>query len=115
MCQQAFACRVDALVVIEQWQEKQATLVVEGTVIEVQVYNGKGRLGTNQQPVSTYYEISGNLYMPLEMRDEATKRLGLFILATNDIGGSLSMADMLSTYKYQQAVEKGFRFLKSPG
>ncbi|MFT5924251.1 MAG: transposase [Paraglaciecola sp.] len=114
MCQQAFACRVDALVVIEQWQEKQATLVVEGTVIEVQVYNGKGRLGTNQQPVSTYYEISGNLYMPLEMRDEATKRLGLFILATNDIGGSLSMADMLSTYKYQQAVEKGFRFLKSP-
>jgi transposase len=83
-------------------------------VIEVQVYNGKGRLGTNQQPVSTYYEISGNLYMPLEMRDEATKRLGLFILATNDIGGSLSMADMLSTYKYQQAVEKGFRFLKSP-
>ena len=114
MCQQAFACRVDALVVIEQWQEKQATLAVEATVLEVPVYKGKGRPGTNQQPVRTYYQISGALYTPLEKRDEATKQLGLFILATNDIKGSLSMAEMLSTYKSQQAVEKGFRFLKSP-
>jgi len=33
---------------------------------------------------------------------------------TNDIDGSLGMADMLSTHKSQHAVEKGFRFLKSP-
>jgi transposase len=52
---------------------------------------------------------------PLGKREEVTKKLGLFILATNDIDGSLSMADMLSTYKSQQAVEKGFRSLKSPG
>jgi transposase len=38
----------------------------------------------------------------------------MFILSTNDVDGSLSMAEMLSTYKSQQAVEKGFRFLKSP-
>jgi transposase len=50
----------------------------------------------------------------LEKRDEATKQLCLFILATNDSGGSLRMAEMLSTYKSQQAVEKEFRFLKSP-
>jgi transposase len=50
----------------------------------------------------------------LEKRDKATKQLDLFILATNDIGGSLSMAEMLSTYKSQQVVEKGFRFFKSP-
>jgi transposase len=99
---------------LKQWQEKQATLAVEATVLDVPVYEGKGRPGKNQQPVRTYYEISGNLYTPLEKRDEATKQLGLFILATNDIGGSLSMAEMLSTYKSQQAVEKGFRFLKSP-
>jgi hypothetical protein len=61
-----------------------------------------------------FYEISGNLYTTLEKRDKATKQLGLLILATNDIGGSLSMADMLSTYKFQQTVEKGFRSLKSP-
>jgi transposase len=83
-------------------------------VLEVPVYNGKGRPGINQQPVRTYYQISGALYTPLEKREEATKQLGLFILATNDIDGSLSMAAMLSTYKSQQAVEKGFRLLKNP-
>jgi transposase len=114
LCQQAFACRIGALAVIEQWQEKQATLAVEATVLEVPIYECKGRPGKNQHPVRTYYEISGSLYTPLEKRDEATKQLGLFILATNDIGGVLSMAEMLSTYKSQQAVEKGFRFLKSP-
>ena len=54
------------------------------------------------------------LYTPLVKREDATKQLGLFILATNDVNGELSMAEMLSTYKSQQAVEKGFRFLKSP-
>jgi transposase len=63
--QQAFACRTDAFAAIEQWQEKQATLAVEATVLEVPVYEGKGRLGKNQQPVRKYYEISGNLYTPL--------------------------------------------------
>jgi transposase len=70
--------------------------------------------GTNQQPVSRYYQISGALYTPLEKPEDATKQLGLFILAANDVDSSLSMADMLSTYKSQQAVDKGFRFLKSP-
>jgi transposase len=50
----------------------------------------------------------------LEKREDATKQLGLFILATNDVNGSLSIYEMFSTYKSQQAVEKGFRFLKRP-
>ncbi len=83
-------------------------------MLEVPVYKGKGRPGTNQQPVRRYYQISGGLYTSLERREEASKQIGLFILASNDIKGSLSMADMLSTYKSQQAVEKSFRFLKSP-
>jgi transposase len=78
----------------------------------VPVYEGKGRPGKNQQPVRTYYEISGNLYTPLEKRDDTTKQLGLFILATNDIGGSLSMAEMLSTYNSSKRLKKGFDFLK---
>jgi transposase len=82
-------------------------------VLEVPVYKGKGRPGTNQQPVSRYYQISGALYTPLEKREDATKQLGLFILATNDVDSSLSMADMLSTYKSQQGVKKVSGFLKA--
>jgi transposase len=83
-------------------------------VLEVQVYKGRGRPVTNQNPVNTYYQISGALYAPLEKREDATKQTGLLILATNDVSHSLSMAEMLSTHKSQQAVENGFRFLKSP-
>jgi transposase len=97
LCQPASACRSDAFAAIEQWLQRQATLAVEATVLEVPVNEGKGRPGKNQQSVRTYYEISSNLCRPLEKRDEATKQLGLFILATNDIGGSLNVADMLST------------------
>jgi transposase len=114
LCQQAFACRTDALTAIEQWQEKQATLAVEATVLEVPVYKSKERPCKNQKPVRTYYQISGALYKPLAKREEATKQPGLFIFAINDINGTLSIADMLSTYNSHQAVEKGFRFLKSP-
>jgi hypothetical protein len=45
LCQQAFACRIEALAAIEQWQVKLAT------VLDVPVYGGKERLGKNQHPV----------------------------------------------------------------
>jgi hypothetical protein len=83
LCQQGFFCRTDALVAVEQWQEKQATLGVEATVLDVPVYERKRRPGKNKHPFLTYYEISGNLYKLLKKRDEATQQLGLFILATH--------------------------------
>ncbi len=39
----------------------------------------------------------------------------MFMLATNDVSDGLTMEKMLQLYKSQQSVEKGFRFLKSPG
>lgn len=50
----------------------------------------------------------------LTKRQDALKQLGLFIIASNDLTDDLSMEKILSTYKSQQSVEKGFRFLKSP-
>jgi transposase len=38
----------------------------------------------------------------------------LFIIATNDMDDNLDMVRLLSSYKAQQNVENGFRFLKSP-
>jgi hypothetical protein len=55
LCQQAFARHTDAIIAIELWQEKQATLAAETTVLEVPVYQCKGRSGKNQQSVSKYY------------------------------------------------------------
>ncbi len=50
----------------------------------------------------------------LSLKKQAQDTKGLFILATNDCSEDLSMQFILDEYKSQQAVERGFRFLKSP-
>jgi transposase len=42
-------------------------------------------------------------------------KLGRFILATNDMDNpDMDEANILSTYKEQQGVERGFGFIKDP-
>jgi transposase len=67
-----------------------------------------------QAPVRIEFQITGSLFISLEKRADAIKQLGFFIIATNDLSEDMTMGKMLSTYKEQQSVEKGFRFLKSP-
>lgn len=78
------------------------------------VYKKSGRPQINQEPVRTYYQLAGEVYCDLEKKAEAVAQKGLFILASNDCSEALTMEKMLSIYKSQQSVEKGFRFLKSP-
>jgi transposase len=114
LCQQAFACRTDALAAVEQWQEKQAYWQSKPRCVTCPFTKAKGDRVKINSPFAPIMKSAVTYTRRWKRRDEATKKLGLFTLATNDIGGSLSMAEMLSTYKSQQAVEKGFRFLKSP-
>lgn len=114
LCQQEFACEQDALKALSQWRKKQSYLDVDGAVNAVPVYSEKGRPAAGQKPERTYFQISGALFSPLSNRDAALKQIGLFIIATNDLSSELTMEKALTLYKSQQAVEKGFRFLKSP-
>ena len=114
LCQQEFACEADASNALSQWCKKQRYLDVDGVVNTVPVYAGKGRPTNNQKPERLYYKISGALFSPLSNRNTALTQLGLFIIATNDLTPDLTMKKALELYKSQQAVEKGFRFLKSP-
>ena len=114
LCQQEFACEQDAQKAIEQWRKKQRHLDVNTEVNSVPVYTGKGRPKAGQVPERVYYQVTGSLFTPLSKRQEALECLGLFIIATNDLTEDLTMEKVLSIYKSQQSVEKGFRFLKSP-
>jgi len=114
LCQQEFACEQDAQNAVEQWRQKQTCLDVMDEITEAVVYAGKGRPGSGQLPQRVYYQITGRLFIPLSKRQDALEQLGLFIIASNDLSDNLTMAKALSIYKSQQAVEKGFRFLKSP-
>ena len=62
LCQQEFACDVDAQKAFEQWESKQPYLKGELTIIKVPVFNGAGRPSLNQKPEREYFQITGNLY-----------------------------------------------------
>ena len=114
LCQQRFACTQDAQAAIVKWQGKQTVCDVNAQVVEVAVYPNAGRPKLGELPMRIEYQITGALCTPLASRHSALQQLGLFIIATNDVSDDLDMAGLLSSYKAQQNVEKGFRFLKSP-
>jgi len=69
----------------------------------------RGRPSKNEE-LKTYYRINGIIKVNDAFVLKEMEKMGLFILASNDI--SLS-PEMLKYYKGQDKVEKGFRFLKS--
>jgi transposase len=72
---------------------------------------GKRGRTSKDEELKTYYRIDGSIKVNDAFVLKEMEKMGLFILASNDI--SLSPEDMLKYYKGQDKVEKGFRFLKS--
>ncbi|GGB35102.1 hypothetical protein GCM10011502_05220 [Oceanisphaera marina] len=78
------------------------------------IYSGKGRPKKGQPSERIDYQLTGLAVTCLDKVATAKEQAGIFILPTNDLSDHLDMAGLLATYKSQQAVERGFRFLKSP-
>jgi transposase len=57
-----------------------------------------------------YFRIEGKIEIDEEALAEERRKFGRFVLASNDV--NLDPELMLSYYKGQQVVERGFRFLK---
>ena len=112
--QQRFACQTDAQKALELWRKKQKYSDVTERIIEIKIYGQKGQPKKGQAPLRMEYQITGALFTVIEKRENKLKQLGYFILASNDLSEDMTMKLMLNTYKEQQSVEKGFRFLKSP-
>ena len=70
----------------------------------------RGRISKDEK-LKTCYRIDGIIKVNDAFVLKEMEKMGLFILASNDI--SLSPEEMLKYYKGQDKVEKGFRFLKS--
>ena len=64
---------------------------------------------------SQSYQVQAKLELNLTAIERLKKRAGRFVLATNDLEKKrLSSEDILKKYKGQQALERGFSFLKDP-
>ena len=69
----------------------------------------RGRI-SKDEILKTYYKIEAEIKTNDAFVSKEMEKTGLFILASNDI--SLSPEDILTNYKGQDKVEKGFKFLK---
>ncbi|WP_419835553.1 IS1634 family transposase [Endozoicomonas atrinae] len=113
----AFLCEDDALQAFALWQ-KQSKLCQSGSepeVIRKPCYSDKGRPPSDSKPDHFEYFVHGVCFVACEKKEHAQASLGYFILSTNELDQNrLHAGELLSTYKSQQQVEGGFRFLKSP-
>jgi transposase len=114
---QVFACRPDALEALLQFQQSlDAHYIPSVTVETLSCKRAPGELQASKasQPIEGY-----RLRFCCERKPETEERLAQqrsrFILATNQLDVLQYRAQtLLSEYKEQQKVERGFRFLKDP-
>lgn len=109
-----FFCQEDAGKAIEQFFLDHP--LVEGKVELQEIRrrkNGKRGRPAVDEEVDTFYHPQLTLELKADAVERLRNKLGRFILATSAVGeGSPSAEEILSTYKDQSSVEKGFRFLK---
>ena len=108
-----FFCEDDALKAAEKWIQDFPSIVFENVDLKAIKKRESGKRGrpSKDEKLKTYYRIDGSLKTNEAFVLKEMEKMGLFILASNDI--SISPEDMLKYYKGQDNVEKGFRFLKS--
>ncbi|MGB7083998.1 MAG: IS1634 family transposase [Phormidesmis sp.] len=131
LSRQPFACEVDAQQALYRFEKtlKQHCLT-QVVIVEKPQYDTPGRPAKTAIPTHLNYHIQATLTLDTEVIERHQRRAGRFILATNVLTSSvsemgeaysqtgddlkLSADDILTEYKAQQGVERGFRFLKDP-
>ena len=111
-----FACELDARAAADEFEQQcQAMTLTDISVDRRPVFKGRGRPSKDAEPSDYRYQIKGSIILDATKVELTKRKVGLFILATNDTSSEdLTMASLLAHYKSQQKVERGFRFLKSP-
>jgi transposase len=115
LSREVFSCRKDALKyyakAVSRYKYVQASDV---EIIEVQKHPTVGRPKKGALALTVGYQVRGCVSCSLKNKQRLEDSKGYFIITTNDLGPNFSMQEILETYKSQQSVERGFRFLKSP-
>jgi len=116
LCRQSFSSEVDVVVAFKAFAKKlKATEIFDFGVEKTPYYKTKGRPKKNQKPDGFHYFTTGQVAsLPSEYK-RRVERKSCFILATNQRDETLlSDEELIQTYKNQQKVERGFRFIKDP-
>jgi transposase len=110
-----FSCQEDANSHLKEATKKMKFHSVDDVEITEKRKSGRRGRPKKGEDVDTRFKIKCKLFQNEEKVQEALASKGKFIVATNELDkGELSAEDLLSNYKEQQCVERGFRFLKDP-
>jgi transposase len=113
---QPFACQADA----EAEQQRQLKplpvwLRVASTVSRQPHYAHKGRPTKDQPPDYETWQVQATVTIDEEPLEHEAQRQARFLVATNVLDPTdLPDEQVISTYKAQSGVERGFAFLKDP-
>jgi transposase len=111
-----FACEADARAAMErELNTKPAWLVVRSDLVAHPQYASKGRPPKDARPTSQQWQIVATVSVKQEQVAQEAFRKACWIVGSNVLDTTvLSDQHLISTYKGQGGVERGFRFLKDP-
>lgn len=111
---QVFSCQKDAEKAVKALQKHIKYHVMKADIQEVRKHSGKGRPKKDAIPESIGYKVFALFTQNEESIELHRRKLGRFILATNELDREkLSDAEILYEYKQQIHTEAGFRFIKN--
>ena len=114
LSRKTFSCEPDALSAANELIKKFHYFTAnEPQIISEPVY-GRGKRAANAQPKSYKYRIELTVKQNLEVIDLEKNESSKFVIVTNDTDSEWTEEHLLKSYKEQQRVERGFRFLKEP-
>ncbi len=94
---------------------KPTWVEVHGDVVAHARHAGKGRPRKEASPTTYQWQIVATVTVNQQRVDEEALRKACFIVGTNELQSeALSDQELVTTYKDQGGVERGFRFLKDP-
>ena len=116
LCHQEFSCETDAAMALAKFEKSCRHIVIDNQAFtRTAKYAGRGRPAKTQSPTRYVYHIGGNVSCSVDKFTDKQRTKGRYVIATNELDEqTLPDLDMLTRYKGQSAVEKGFRFLKDP-
>jgi transposase len=113
---QRFACEADARAALErELKGKPTWLEVHSDFVAHPRHTGKGRPRKEASPLTHEWQIVATVTVNQPRLDEEALRKACFIVGTNVLDPEeLSDQVLVTTYKEQGGVERGFCFLKDP-
>lgn len=111
-CVNGFACEADVRKTVETWIRKHPRYIISDLTISVknQRKAGNRRRPKKDEVFEQIYIISFEIELNQEVIVQEQELMSRFILATNDT--SIDPELMLTYYKEQSTVERGFKFIK---